>query len=196
MRPLTRRILPWVGLATLAALATAAAAIGSESSHLRKLSSSPTVTTRTTTLSLSSATVPPGPSESEQLPPLCQNGSQIPKGSGACRPVGIYPSAQSSEMWGWSFEVTNAYSGVYKGHYVQAYAGAVMAPDFTVGTPHGIPDEGGVRVSTDEAATYGQFLAPDTSGLLSIRAVNGAFITLQQEDGVTITFDLATDAYG
>jgi hypothetical protein len=191
-----RRVLPWVGLATLVALVAAAAAIGSESSQPGKPSSSSTVTTRTTALSFPSAAVPPGPPESEQPPPLCQNGSQIPKGSGACRPVGIYLSAQSSEMWGWSFEVTNAYSGMYNGQYVQVYAGAAMAPDFTVDTPHGIPDEGGVRVSTDQAATYGQFLAPGTSGLLSIRSVSGAYVTLQQEDGVTIIFDLATDTYG
>jgi hypothetical protein len=108
----------------------------------------------------------------QTAPPLCQNGNEIPKGALSCLPVGIYPDAQASQVWAWTFEVTNDYAGVYEGQYIQVYAGAVMAPPYNaVDTPHGTPDGGGVRVSTDNAATYQQFLAPDTSGSLSIKAV-------------------------
>ena len=96
---------------------------------------------------------------------------------------------------GWNFEVTNAYSGLYNGQYVTVYAGAVLAPDPTGTTAHGVFDGGGVRIGVNPSPTMPQFLAPATPGLLSIRAVTGGIVTLQREDGTTVTFNLATNTY-
>ncbi len=96
---------------------------------------------------------------------------------------------------GWTFQVTNAYSGLYKGQYITVYAGAVLAPDPT-GLTRGVPDGGGVRIGGDPSPTMQQFLAPETQGPLSIKAVTGSVVTLQRQDGTTVTFNLATDTYG
>jgi hypothetical protein len=98
-------------------------------------------------------------------------------------------------MFGWTFEVTNSYSGIYKGRYVTVYAGAVLAPDPTGGT-HGVPNGGGVRVTVDSGTKAQQFLLPGTLGLLFIKSVSGDLVRLQRQDGTTATFSLATDTYG
>lgn len=179
-----RRVFPWVGLAALVAVVVAAALIGSLSSTPGERASIPSVRVKSTILA-----APP------HVVPLCQNGSQIPKGATACRVVGIYAAAQASGPMGWTFQVTNAYSGVYEGQYVTVYAGAVLSPDPTGTTAHGVPDGGGVRVSVDQSPTMRQFLAPETQGLLYIEAVSGGVVTLQREDGTTVTFNLTTDTY-
>ena len=97
---------------------------------------------------------------------------------------------------GWTFQVTNAYSSVYGGQYITVLAGAVLSPDPTGRTAHGVPDGGGVRVSVDQSPTTRQFLAPETQGLMYIKAVRGGLVTLQLGDGTTVTFNLATDTYG
>jgi hypothetical protein len=184
-----------VGLAALAAL-VAAAVIGSESSGPGARTSSPTASSsRATALPVSPVAVPPAPLSNQQPPPLCQNGTEIPKGAGACRQVGILPDAQASELFGWTFGVVNSYSGVFNGQYITVCAGAVLSvTDFLASGDH-IPVGGGVRVSLDQGSTWQQFLAPDTQGFLHITAVNGGVLTLQREDGTTVTFDLATDTY-
>jgi len=96
-------------------------------------------------------------------------------------------------MFGWAFQVTNAYSGVYEGQYLTVYAGAVLSPDPTGRTAHGIPGGGGVCVDVDQSPNMPQFLAPETQGLVYIKAVSGRAVTLQREDGTTVTFNLATD---
>jgi hypothetical protein len=96
---------------------------------------------------------------------------------------------------GWTFQVTNAYFGLYKGHYITVYAGAELSPDPTGRTAHGVPDGGGVRIGVDPSPKMRQFLAPETQSLLSIKAVTGGVVTLQGEDGTTVTFNLATDTY-
>jgi hypothetical protein len=149
--------------------------------------------TRTTALPI--AALPPEPLSAQQPPPLCQNGTEIPKGAGACRPVGIQSDAQASEMFGWTFGVVNSYSGVYDGQYVTVYAGAVLSVTDFLANPDHVPKGGGVRVSVDQGSAWQQFLAPETQGFLHITAVNGGVLTLQREDGTTMTFDLATDTY-
>ncbi len=183
MSRLGRRVVPWVGVATLVGFVAAAAVVGSVASKPAKRASTPSVTTSPTTLAAPTDVLP-----------LCQNG-QIPKGAAGCRPVGIYQAAQASEMFGWAFQVTNAYSAVYKGQYLTVYAGAVLSPDPSGRTAHGIPGGGGVRVDVDQSPNMPQFLAPDTRGLVYIKAVSGGAVTLQRDDGTTVTFNLATDTY-
>ncbi len=96
---------------------------------------------------------------------------------------------------GWTFQVTNAYSGMYNRQYVTVYAGAALSPDPTGRTAHGVPDGGGVRVSVDQSPTMREYLAPESQGLVSIEAVSGGVVTLQRADGTTVTFNLATDTY-
>jgi hypothetical protein len=98
-------------------------------------------------------------------------------------------------MFGWVFQVTNAYSGMYRGQYLTVYAGAILSRDPTGKTAHGIPSDGGVRVDVDQSPNVSQFLAPETQGLAYIKAVNGGALSLQREDGTTVTFNLATDTY-
>jgi hypothetical protein len=98
-------------------------------------------------------------------------------------------------MFGWAFGVVNSYSGVYDGEYVTVHAGAVLSvTDFLANGDH-VPEGGGLRVSVDQGSTWQQFLAPETQGFLHITAVNGGVLTLQREDGTTMTFDLVTDTY-
>jgi hypothetical protein len=174
-----------VGIGALIALVAAAAAIGSTASTSGKNASTLSATEQSTTT----------PAGSANDLPLCENG-HIPKGAAACRPEGIYPDAQESEIWGWAFQVTNAYSGMYDGRYIAVYGGAVLTPDPTGRSAHGIPGSGGVRVAVNQSPKVSQFLAPGTQGLLSITAVKGGVITLQREDGTTVTFSLATDMFG
>lgn len=183
MSRLGRRVLPWFGVAALIALVAAAAVVGSMASKPAKRSSTPSITKSPTTVAARTDVLP-----------LCQNG-QIPKGAAGCRPVGIYQAAQASEMFGWTFQVTNAYSGEYKGQYLTVYAGAVLSPDPTGRTAHGIPGGGGVRIDVDQSPNMSQFLAPETQGLVHITAVSGGSVTLLREDGTTVTFNLATDTY-
>jgi hypothetical protein len=178
-----RRVLPWFGVAVLVALVATAASVGSLASKASKRVSTLSVTPKPDTLT----------SPTDVLR-LCQNG-QIPKGAAGCRLVGIYQAAQASEIFGWAFQVTNAYSGVYAGQYLTVYAGAVLSPDPSGRTAHGIPGGGGVRVDLDQSHNVVQFLAPQTTGLVYIKAVSGGVVTLQREDGTTVTFNLATDTY-
>lgn len=95
---------------------------------------------------------------------------------------------------GWTFGVTNAYSGLYDGQYITVFAGAKLAPDLTGGT-HGVPDGGGVRISKGNSQDTQQFLADGTQGYLTVTALNASILTLQREDGTTLTFNLATYTY-
>jgi hypothetical protein len=109
--------------------------------------------------------------------------------------TGIFPDAQASEGFGWTFEVTNTYSGSFNGQIITVYSGAALSPDPTGRTAHGTPDGGGVRVITGGGTNGPQYLLPGTLGPLSIQSVNGGIVTLQRQDGTTVTFNLATDTY-
>jgi hypothetical protein len=167
----------------LVALVAAAATVGSVASNPAKRAPTPSVTK--TSASLAAPT---------DVLPLCQNG-QIPQGAAGCRPIGIYEAAQASEIFGWAFQVTNAYSAVHEGQYLTVYAGAVLSPDPTGRTAHGVPARGGVRVDVGQSPNMPEFLAPETQGLMYIKAVRVGSVTLQREDGTTVTFNLATDRY-
>jgi len=50
------------------------------------------------------------PPTTQPLPPCLSGGSSVmPPGALACRMTGIFPDAQASEGFGWTFEVTNTY---------------------------------------------------------------------------------------
>jgi hypothetical protein len=183
MQLVPRRVFPWVGLAALVALVVAAAVIGSLSSTAGEHMSTSSVLQKPKPL-----VVP------AEVLPQCQNG-QIPSGAAGCTLLGIHPDAQESGPMGWTFQVTNAYSGVYNGHYVTVFAGAALTPDPTGRTAHGVPDGGGIRVSVDQSPTMRQYVAPETPGLVYIRAVSGGVVTLQRADGTTVTFNLTNDTY-
>ena len=183
MQLVPRRVFPWVGLKALVALVVAAAVTGSLSSTAGKPMSTSSVPEKSTPLAAPTDVLP-----------LCQNG-QIPSGAAGCTLLGIYPDAQASGPMGWTFQVTNEYSGMYNGQYVTVLAGAVLSPDPTGRHLHGVPDGGGVRVSVDQSPTLRQFLAPDTQGLVYIKSVSGGVVKLQRGDGTTVTFNLATDTY-
>ena len=173
-----KRWVPWISLVALIVAVGAAAVLGS-----RGTTTTP-IPTRTTSASPRTGEIP-----------LCRNGSTIPPGALACRPTGVHPDAQASEAFGWTFEVTNSYSGIFRGRYITVYAGAVLAPDPTGKTAHGFPNGGGIRVTMDSGTNAQQFLLPGTLGLLSIKSVRGDIVDLQRQDDTTVMFNLATDSY-
>lgn len=155
--------------------------------------SGPSVKHTTSSGSHAAAAAPPPTGE----PPLCiGNGMTIPPGAFACRVLGIHPDAQASGPWGWTFEVTNAYSGIFQGQYISIFAGATLASDPTGRTAHGVPDGSGVRVTNGDSENPQQFLLPGSLGLLTITSVNGNIVTLRLPDGAIVTFNLASDTYG
>jgi hypothetical protein len=128
--------------------------------------------------------------------PVCSNGSSpIPAGASGCELTGIQPNAQASQLFGWTFEVTNSYSAISHGQDITVYAGAVLAPDPTDQTAHGIPNGAGVRISVAGGTSTQQFLLPGTLGLLTIKSVSGSDVTLERQDGTTVSFNLASDTY-
>ena len=136
------------------------------------------------------------PSTTQPLPPCLSGGSSVmPPGALSCRMTGIFPNAQASEVFGWTFEVTNTYSGSFNGQTITVDAGAALSPDPTGRTAHGTPDGGGVRVIVGSGTDGPQFLLAGTLGPLSIQSVSGGIVTLQRQDGTTVTFNLATDTY-
>jgi hypothetical protein len=194
------RVGPWASVGVLA-VCVAAAAIGSvltapqrSSTSSRAVGSAEAVGPTTTTTALAGPSAEAvGPTTTTTLP-TCQYGSPIPPGVPACRVTGIFPDAQASGPMGWAFGVTNAYAGLYDGRYITVFAGAKLAPDPSGGT-HGVPDGGGVRISVDDSQNMQQFLAAGTKGYLTITAVKGNIVTLQQDNETSLTFNLATDSY-
>jgi hypothetical protein len=88
-------------------------------------------------------------------------------------------------MFGWTFEVANSYSGIFRGRYITVYAGAALEPD-PAGKTHGVPDGGRLRVTVDGGTNAQQFLLPGTLGLLSIKSVRGVALWVSPFAGLEI----------
>ncbi len=101
------------------------------------------------------------------------------------RTAGISPVSGQVPINPEEFTPASQWQGEWAGLWVRVYAGA-RAYD---------PRQGEIWVLVDYAADFGSYPAPTPGGALTITAADGLVLTLQDESGASLYFDVASRSY-